>query len=396
MNFPGVISGDPDLKAKIALARKQGKPVDGHAPGLRGEPLRAYAQAGITTDHETLDQEEAREKLALGMKILIREGSAAKDFDALIGLIDSHPDDCMFCCDDQHPDDLALGHINLLVKRALERGHDPFKVFRAASLNPVKHYGLDVGLLQTGDDADFVIVDDLDTLTVRKTYIKGQVVAEDGEPRIPRVPAAALNRFDATEKSPADFRVEPHGRRIKVIVAHDGLLTTDEANVVPTVADGNLISDPQRDILKIAVVNRYKDATPTVAFVKGFGLRRGALASSVAHDSHNILAVGVSDEDLARAVNAVIRNRGGLAAVQGDTLQILPLPIAGLMADTDGYEVAERYARLNRTAGDLGSPLSAPYMTLSFMALLVIPKLKLSDKGLFDAEGFAFTTLSEA
>jgi adenine deaminase len=330
------------------------------------------------------------------MKILIREGSAAKDFDALIGLLDGHPAGCMFCCDDQHPDDLALGHINRLVKRALDRGHDPFKVLRAASLNPVEHYGLDVGLLQAGDDADFVIVDDLDTLTVRKTYIKGQVVAEDGEPRIPRTPAAVLNRFEAAEKGPADFRVEPRGRRIKVIVARDGLLTTDKASVVPTVAGENLISDPGRDILKIAVVNRYEDAAPAVAFVQGFGLKRGALASSVAHDSHNIVAVGVSDEDLARAVNAVIRARGGLAAAQGDVLQILPLPVAGLMADADGYEVAESYARLNRMAGDLGSRLTAPYMTLSFMALLVIPKLKLSDKGLFDGEGFAFTSLFDA
>jgi adenine deaminase len=395
MNFPGVISGDPVLEAKMALAKKYGKPIDGHAPGLRGEPLRTYVQAGISTDHETLDQEEALEKLALGMKILIREGSAAKDFDAFIGLIDRYPAGCMFCCDDLHPDDLARGHINRLVKRALDLGHDPLTVFRAASVNPVEHYGLDIGLLRAGDTADFVVVDNLEALTVLKTYIKGHLVAEDGEPRIPRIPAATINRFKATEKTPADFRVEPRGRRMNVIVAYDGLLTTEKARVAPKVADTNVISDPDRDILKIVVVNRYEDAAPAIAFVQGFGLTRGALASSVAHDSHNIVAVGVSDEDIARAVNAVIKVRGGLSAAYDDALEVLPLPVAGLMADADGYEVAESYARLTRTAGDLGSPLKAPFMTLSFMALLVIPKLKLSDKGLFDAERFAFTNLFE-
>jgi adenine deaminase len=396
MNVPGVISGDPVLEAKIALAKKFGKPIDGHAPGLRGEPLRTYVQAGITTDHETLDHEEALEKLALGMKLLIREGSAAKDFDAFIDLIDTYPAGCMFCCDDQHPDDLTLGHINRLVKRALKLGHDPLKVFRAASLNPVEHYELDVGLLQAGDDADFVVVDNLENLTILKTCIKGQVVAENGEPRMPTIPAATVNRFEATEKTPADFKVEPRGRRIKVIIAYDGLLTTEKTYFVPKIANGNVTSDTDRDILKIVVVNRYQDAAPAVAFVHNFGLKRGALASSVAHDSHNIVAVGVSDEDITRAVNAVIRGRGGLSAAYDDAVEILPLPVAGLMTDSDGYEVAERYARLNRVAGNLGSSLKAPYMTLSFMALLVIPKLKLSDKGLFDAEAFAFTNLFDA
>jgi adenine deaminase len=396
MNVPGVISGDPVLEAKIALAKKFGKPIDGHAPGLRGEPLRTYVQAGITTDHETLDHEEALEKLALGMKLLIREGSAAKDFDAFIDLIDTYPAGSMFCCDDQHPDDLTLGHINRLVKRALKLGHDPLKVFRAASLNPVEHYELDVGLLQAGDDADFVVVDNLENLTILKTCIKGQVVAENGEPRMPTIPAATVNRFEATEKTPADFKVEPRGRRIKVIIAYDGLLTTEKTYFVPKIANGNVTSDTDRDILKIVVVNRYQDAAPAVAFVHNFGLKRGALASSVAHDSHNIVAVGVSDEDITRAVNAVIRGRGGLSAAYDDAVEILPLPVAGLMTDSDGYEVAERYARLNRVAGNLGSSLKAPYMTLSFMALLVIPKLKLSDKGLFDAEAFAFTNLFDA
>jgi adenine deaminase len=396
MNVPGVISGDPVLGAKIALAKEYGKPIDGHAPGLRGEPLRTYVQAGITTDHETLDREEALEKLALGMKLLIREGSAAKDFDTFVDLIDTYPAHCMFCCDDQHPDDLALGHINRLVKRALDMGHDPLKVFRAASLNPVEHYGLEVGLLQEGDDADFVVVDNLENLTVLKTYIQGQVVAEDGEPRMPRIPVATVNRFEATEKRPVDFKVEPRGHRSKVIVAHDGLLTTDKVLIVPKIVNGNVISDPDRDILKMVVVNRYQEATPAVAFVRNFGLKRGALASSVAHDSHNIVAVGVSDEDIARAVNAVISGCGGLSAAYDDAIEILPLPVAGLMADSDGNEVAENYARLNRVAGDLGSSLKAPYMTLSFMALLVIPKLKLSDKGLFDAEAIAFTSLFEA
>jgi adenine deaminase len=389
MNYPGVVAREPSLMKKIEAARALSKRVDGHAPGLRGETLARYVSAGIETDHETPDMDEALEKIGLGMKILIREGSAAKDFERLEGLIAKHSGMCMLCTDDMHPDDLIRSHIDGLVRRAIRKGHDPMNVLRCASLNPVRHYGLPVGLLQEGDPADFAVVDDLGNFHVLKTFVDGELAAEEGRPLLgPRTPEI-VNVFRALPKGIEDFRIRDRGEKANVIEAGDGLLITGWTRETPRVINGFAVADADRDILKIAVVNRYRDAPPSVGFVKGFGLRHGAIASSVAHDSHNIVAVGASDEALCSVVNTLVANRGGLAATNRDGRDFLALPIAGLMSDKDGWETASRYSRLQRLAGELGSPLSAPFITLSFMALIVIPKLKMSDQGLFDAESFS-------
>lgn len=395
MNFPGVLNGDPVVMAKIGLAKRYGKPVDGHAPGLRGSELEKYVAAGISTDHETLDREEALEKLKSGMKILIREGSAAKDFDAFVSLIEDYPDRCMFCSDDRHPDDLVLGHINEMVKGALKQGIDRMKVLRCACVNPVLHYGLEVGLLQEGCLADFIEIDGFESFNVLRTFIDGEPVADKGRTLLPRVAAKTVNNFKAQKKGVSDFSIRERGERINVIEAVDGQLITNRLRVTPRVSNGNVVSDPGRDYLKIAVVNRYRDAPPAVGFVKGFGLQKGAIASSVAHDSHNIIAVGVTDEAICQAVNLVIEHQGGMSVVHDDVAGVLPLPVAGIMTNQDGFEVARQYSELGSLAKDLGSTLKAPFMTLSFMALPVIPRIKLSDKGLFDGEKFELIDLFE-
>jgi adenine deaminase len=394
MNYPGVLNGDPDMLAKIRSAQVRNKPVDGHAPGLRGEGGQTYADAGIQTDHECVSIEEAREKLDAGMKIAIREGSAAKNFDDLIPLMDEAPDRLMFCSDDKHPDSLVEGHIDVLVRRAIDAGYNRFDVLRAACVHPVEHYGLDVGLLREGDPADFIVVDDLDAVTVRQTYIRGRRVAEDGATSIPRTESPVVNQFAASPVDPEAFAVPAEGERIRVITAVDNQLVTGGEIVEAPVENGRAVADPERDVLKLTVVNRYEDADPAVAFIRGFGLTEGALASSVAHDSHNVVAVGTSNAALARAVNAVIDERGGISAVSASETRVLPLPIAGLISDRPYDAVARRYTTLSRfVQDDLGSPMDSPFMTLSFMALLVIPQLKLSDKGLFDGEAFEFVDL---
>lgn len=393
MNYPGVLHKDPEVMAKLAAAKKHNKPVDGHAPGLLGEDLKEYALQGITTDHESYLYEEGAQEAGLGMKVQIREGSAAKNFNALHPLIGKFPESCMFASDDKHPDDLARGHIDQIVKRAIASGYDKMAVLRCATYNPVKHYGLDVGLLQKGDPADLVVIDDLKDFRILKTYINGRLVAENGKSLIERKPAAIKNNFACHEKSPADLAVRDKGGAINIIEAIDGQLITGRSQAVPKAAGGYVVSDPDRDILKIAVVNRYEDAPPAVAFIKNFGLKKGAIASSVAHDSHNVVAAGVSDEDIAKAINLVIRNRGGLALVYDGNEEVLELPVAGLMSDKDGYLVAQKYSSMTAKAKELGSGLRAPYMTLSFMALLVIPEIKLSDKGLFDGKEFKFIDL---
>ena len=399
MNFPGVLLGDPEVMEKIELAQKFGKPVDGHAPGLRGDALKKYVEAGISTDHECFTEEEALEKLQLGMKILVREGSAAKNFEALIGLLAQYPNAIMFCSDDKHPDSLVEGHINQLCARAVAKGIDLFKVLKAACVNPVKHYKLNVGLLNPGDPADLIVVEDLQTFTVLKTYIGGTLVAESGKSKI-SLPSTdtqepLVNQFNCSFKEPADFRVQPadypkENKLIPVIEALDGQLITNKLWMSPMVVDDLIVSDVENDVLKIVVVNRYHDAPVAKAFIKNFGIRRGAIASSVAHDSHNIVAVGVDDESLCRAVNSLIRTKGGVSCIDGNSEQVLPLPVAGLMSVEDGYKVAEMYQAIDKAAKTLGSKLSSPYMTLSFMALLVIPELKLSDKGIFDGKEFRF------
>lgn len=395
MNYPGVIAGDPDLMAKIAAAKKYGKPVDGHAPIITGDDLRKYAAAGITTDHECLQIERALEKIGLGMKILIREGSAAKNFEALIPLMATHPESLMFCSDDKHPNELVDGHIDQLVRRAIEMGYDVMDVLRAASLNAIRHYHLNVGLLQEGDDADFIVVDELRRPKARMTYIKGELVAENGVSNIHYKETERPNLFDTPYINKEALLVPDTGRHIKVIECHDGQLLTHVLHAEPKVENGNLVSDTERDILKMVVVNRYHPSHPAVAFIKNFGLKRGALASSVAHDSHNIVAVGVTDSDILHAVNLLIEHTGGVTAYCSTEMMAVPLPVAGLMSNEDGYDVAAAYQNVDALAKRLGCTLYAPFMTLAFMSLLVIPELKLSDKGLFDGVNFGFTSLYE-
>ena len=394
MNYPGVLHGDPEVLAKIAAAQAAGKPIDGHAPGLRGNDARRYIEAGMSTDHECYQIDEALDKLRYGMKIIIREGSAAKNFAELIPLMARHADQLMFGSDDKHPDDLITGHINQLVARSLHLGYDLFDVLQAACINPVKHYGLEVGLLQPGDPADFILTNNLQDFNVQATYINGQLVAEKGKTLLPRVAASVVNHFEATAKVPDDFRLIADTGQIRVIKAMDGAIVTESFVTAAKIINGSPVADLASDILKITVVNRYANTTPAVAFIQGFGLRTGAIASCVGHDSHNIIAVGVDDAAICRAVNAVIAHRGGISAADDQETKVLPLPVAGIMSQEDGYIIAEKYAEIDTFVKKmLGSQLSAPFMTLSFMALLVIPELKLSDQGLFDAKRFAFTPL---
>ena len=399
MNFPGVLHQDTEVMAKIAAAHKAGKPVDGHAPGLRGAAAQQYIAAGISTDHECFTLEEAQEKLQYGMQILIREGSAARNFDALIPLMHDHAEKMMFCSDDKHPDSLVEGHINVLVKRALAYGIDLFKVLRAACVNPVLHYKLGTGLLREGDPADLIIIDNPEDFNIKATYINGIQVADEGKTLIAPVTAAIINNFHCRLQEVADFRIPVAASGddavpVNVIEALDGQLITNRIPLTLAITDGALHSDTTQDVLKLAVVNRYHPAPAALGFIRSFGFKSGAIASSVAHDSHNIIAVGVDDESICAAVNAVIREQGGISVAKGKEVQVLPLPVAGLMSHLDGYVVAEQYSALDKAAKALGSQLGAPFMTLSFMALLVIPHLKLSDKGLFDGDTFQFTSLA--
>ncbi len=393
MNYPGVLRGDPEVLAKLAAARNMGKPQDGHAPGLRGEDARRYFASGISTDHECSSKPEALEKLAAGALIQIRQGSAARNLDALWTLIDEYPNRVMLCTDDLHPDDFVVGHMDRIVRDCVTRGANLFHVLRAACVNPVAHYRLPVGLLRPGDPADFIVVQDLHTFQVRQTVIAGTVVARDGVSLFPVTAPVPVNRFAARPKSTSDFHVAATTSTIRVMVAIDGELVTREQIVPCRVTDGMAVSAPDQDVLKIAVSCRYLDRSPAVAFIRGFGLRQGAIASSVAHDCHNVVSVGVSDEAICAATNAVIEMGGGLAVVDGSVSETLPLPVAGLMSRGPCAEVAQRYAQLTRMAHTMGSSLRAPFMTLSFMALLVIPKLKLSDRGLFDGERFEFVSV---
>ncbi len=391
MNFPGVLNDDAGVMAKITAAKKRNKPVDGHAPALMGEQAARYAKAGITTDHECFTIEEAIDKIESGMKILIREGSAAKNFDELIGLISDYPDMIMFCSDDKHPDDLIEGHINLLIKRAVDAGHNFMDVIRACTLNPVRHYNLQSGLLQAGDQADFILVDNVEEFNILETYILGKRVARSGESLIEQVPVEAINNFNPLMPVADDLRVEATGKTLKVIQAYNGQLVTSAVEVEPTVRDNYVVSDTDRDILKLVVLNRYRPQKPAIAFIKGFNLKNGAIASTVAHDSHNIIAVGTDDDSIIHSIQNVIKNKGGISLYTIDENNSLSLPIAGLMSSDNGYVIAEKYKKINGDVQKAGSTLDAPFMTLSFMSLLVIPELKLGDKGLFDVATFSFT-----
>ncbi|WP_439504428.1 adenine deaminase [Sediminibacterium sp.] len=415
MNFPGVLHNDPEVMKKIAAAHRAGKPVDGHAPGLTGAMAKQYIEAGISTDHECFTLEEAVDKLSYGMKIIIREGSAAKNFEALAELIDDHPNMVMLCSDDKHPDSLVEGHINQLCARAVAKSLDVFNVLKAACINPVKHYNLNIGTLRVGDPADFIIVEDLTHFKVLQTYIDGQALLTTDEKSASSAPTAStatpatsrqsliqsvaatpINQFTCAPVNEVDLAVPiasypNQDGLIPVIEALDGQLITNKLYLPATVINDCFVSNTADDILKMVVVNRYHMAPVAKSFIKNFGFRTGAIASTVAHDSHNIVAVGATDEAIAAAINAVIAAEGGVSCVDGnnETL-VLPLPVAGLMSTEDGFEVAKKYTAIDAMAKSLGSPLSAPFMTLSFMALLVIPHLKLSDKGIFDGDRFAF------
>lgn len=396
MNYPGVLHKDAEVMAKMAAAKRAGKPIDGHAPGLKGNHARDYAEAGISTDHECFELDEALGKIHWGMYCLIREGSAAKNFEALAELIRLKPHAVMFCSDDKHPDELALHHINNHVKRALAKGYDLFDVLRAACVHPVLHYNLPVGLLRPNDPADFIVVEHPGNFKILQTYIDGALVADGGKSLLQHTTPAAINNFKATPRAVKDFEInaandEP---RIKVIEAIEGQLITNCIETKGRVENGFLVSDTSRDILKIAVINRYEaHAKPAIAFIKNFGLKKGALASTIAHDCHNIIAIGVDDLSLCNAVNALIAAKGGIAVADANDVDCMPLPIAGLMSDQDGDTVAMEYTKIDTKAKALGTPLHAPFMTLSFMALLVIPSLKISDKGLFDGTAFQFANL---
>lgn len=404
MNFPGVLFEDPEVMKKIAAAHRLQKPVDGHAPGLRGDDAKKYIAAGISTDHECFTAEEALDKLQNGMKIIIREGSAAKNFDALIDLLHDYANQIMFCSDDKHPDSLVLGHINQLCARAVAKGIDVFNTLQAACVNPVQHYKLDVGQLKVGDPGDLIVVKDLEKFEVVRTFINGEMVAENGKSLVRSSEPGVINNFSCLPKQPADFIIKQDSPLsfFPAIEALDGQLITNRVSFQPKIVNGEIVSDPENDMLKIVVVNRYNEAPVAKAFIKNFGLKKGALASSVAHDSHNIVAVGVDDESLCRAVNLVVEAKGGVSAASPQphskgggersfTELVLPLPVAGLMSNEDGYKVAAAYTELDRMSKqEMGSTLASPFMTLSFMALLVIPHLKLSDKGLFDGDKFEF------
>jgi len=397
MNFPGVIHKNKQVHLKLQAAHAAGKPVDGHAPDLTKEELIAYVAGGISTDHECMTIPDAEAKIALGMKVQIREGSAAKNFDDLLSLMDNHAENIMFCSDDKHPDDLMKnGHINSLVRRAVAKGYDPVEVLRVCSLNPVKHYRLDVGLLQPGDSADFNIVDNLIDFEIKATYINGDKVSENGEVTFPRYhPTELINKFYAEKITIDQLQVTPFGDQLKVILVDDGQLFTHAAWMGQKIENGNVISDIENDVLKMVVYNRYEPSVPSIGFIKNIGLKNGALASTVSHDSHNIVAVGISDSEILSAINQIIDSKGGILACDGERTCLLSLPVSGTMSEGVGLDISKQYEEIDAMAKELGSTLKAPFMTLAFMSLLVIPKLKLSDKGLFNGSTFSFTNLME-
>lgn len=398
MNVPGVLNRDPEVMAKIAAAKARGKRVDGHAPGLRGEAVKRYADAGIETDHECVDLDEAIEKINAGMLIQIREGSAARNFDALWPLIDKYPEKLMFCSDDKHPDSLKEGHINSLAARAIANGCNIYNVLQVASLNAINHYKLNTGKCKPGDSADFVLSSNLSSFDNLITVIAGEVVAISGKSLI-EAPQELLtpNKFYVNSIQPDDLKVKSDNNVIvNVIEAIDGQLITNHNKREMKSLNGEICCDVERDILKLVVVNRYTKAPISIAFIEGFGMKKGAIGGTVAHDSHNLLAVGVDDISIQKVIQNLQETEGGLSVTDGDFSYTLPLPVAGLMSNASPEFVTGNYIYMDKfVKNTLGSPLRAPFMTLSFMALLVIPAIKLSDKGLFDGKNFQFLELSQ-
>ncbi|MDA3930512.1 MAG: adenine deaminase [Prolixibacteraceae bacterium] len=393
MNFPGVIYNDKEVHTKIEIAHKYNKVIDGHAPLLNGYDLRKYVKAGITTDHECTSIHEALEKISLGMKIMLRESSASIDFQNLISLINSHSDKVMFCTDDCHPDDLEKSYINGLVKRAIDQKYDIFDILTASTLTAKSHYKLNIGLLQISDCADFIVVDDLENFTVISTVIDGVEVFDGSTVLIDESNLSLINNFLVNTITDVDLQVRRSSSSINVIEVIPDSLLTKKYKYEINISDDFIHSNIEDDILKIVVLNRYVKAKASVGFIKGFTLKKGAIAGTIAHDSHNIVAVGVDDESILKAIQEVQKNKGALVVVDGEESHLLSLPIAGLMSDKDGAFVSKRYAELSQHAIRLGCCLNAPFMTLAFMSLLVIPELKLGDQGLFDVNKFEFIDL---
>ncbi|MGE9290343.1 MAG: adenine deaminase [Puniceicoccales bacterium] len=390
MNFPAVIGGDPRMLAIVETAKQRGLPIDGHAPGVIGDDIKTYAAAGIQTDHECVTLHEARQRVECGMKVAIREGSAARNFDALWPLLAESPESCFFCSDDRHPDDLIISHIDGLIRRAIDNGIDPMIAIRAATLNPCRHYRLPVGLLRPGDPADFIEVGGIHDFHVKGTWIDGELVAENGRPLLKPNPTPPINTFAANPIQESQLRLlATDASRFATILAEDGQLVTGRKDLLPTIQDGEVVADLERDLLKIVVVNRYQDAPPAVGLIQNFGLKTGAVAGSVAHDSHNIVAVGASDATITAAINHVISSKGGLAFASPIREKVYPLPIGGLMGEGDAWEAARAFEDLTALAKSDGCRLRSPYMTLSFMPLLVIPSLKIGDRGHFDVGQFS-------
>ncbi len=379
MNFPGVINNNREVIKKINIAKKYNKKIDGHAPGLIGKDLDKYINTGIDTDHETLNLIEAKEKLLKGMNIILRSGSAANNFEELLPIIKNNPNKCMFCSDDKHPDDLIKGHINLMVKKAIHKGYNIFDILKIACINPIKHYSLDIGTLNINDSADFIIIDNLRDFNIQQTIIKGNIVYKNNKVLIKRKKTIPINNFNIKKKNIKDFYFNTKNKRINIIIAYDKQLFTNME-----IIKNRRLPDKENDILKIAVINRYKNSKPSIGFIKGFGLQDGAIASSISHDSHNIIVIGTNDYDICKAVNLIIRNKGGLSVYskKKNFSQVLKLPIAGIMSNNNYKYIAKKYTQVDLLSKKLGSKLSSPFMTMSFMALTVIPEIKISDKGI--------------
>ncbi|WP_296892704.1 adenine deaminase [uncultured Methanobrevibacter sp.] len=415
MNFPGVISGDEEVLRKLELARKYEKPIDGHAPLLSGKDLDKYLEQGISTDHECTNVVEAIEKKIKGMRIMVRDGSSAKNMEGLFNMDEGKkmvenserfsliyrdvfekklfsPVFDFIVSDDKHPDELVKGHLNLSIKKAISLGIDPFKAISMVTINPAYHYALDAGIIVEGARADFIVVDSLHDLNVLKTYVGGECVFDGKNVLFDAPEMKSHNSINASKKTAADFDMHYDGDEceVNVIECFDGNLLTRKATAKLSVEDGIVQSDTSQDVLKIAVVERYGGNTVANAFIKGFGLKKGAMASSVAHDSHNIIVVGCDSEAMARAVNRVIDDGGGISVVCDDFTDSLPLPIAGLMSNEDAFDVAGKWGELYEKTVDWGCTLKFPFMTMAFMALLVLPSIKISDKGLFDGDSFEF------
>jgi adenine deaminase len=416
MNFPGVINNDLSVNLKLDLANKLGVPIDGHAPLLNGEDLIKYVSKGISTDHECSSFDEAIEKKHLGMKIMVREGSSAKNMDALFNInnrikywtneskfgnisVDDyekllkHPIFDFLVSDDKNPIDLKNGHLNQLIKKAINYDIEPIEAIKMVTLNPANHYHLNSGEISVGKKANFTLVNNLKDLNIKLTIVNGEIVAKDGKSLFKVKKPKVSNTFNVNLKKPEDFDIKTkkdNNVNVKIIEAFNGELITN--SIIDTLKiENNIIqSDTKKDILKISVVERYGHNIVSNGFIKGFGIKKGAVATSISHDSHNIITIGTNSIDMAKAVNELIQNQGGLTVSYNNTKKSLKLPIAGLMSDESIEIVSTNFENMKNLVRKLGSKLDDPFMTLSFMALLVIPDLKLSDKGLFSLNEFGF------